>query len=151
MLLLSLVSAPFVRAQGESNATIKATVKFLEGGAKSSTIVDPEQRTAVETVTDAKDRMIRKTTFLLDDHNFAMAAIHYDARGAIRYKESYQRDSANHVVESRLTNGDGASLGRRVFTYVGDKVTTVQDFDAQGNLLTPAKPPSQARPDPKRR
>jgi hypothetical protein len=136
-LLFSLALAPLVRGQGESYATIKATTKYLEGGMKSNTIVDPEARTAVETLLDSKDRVVKKTTFLLDEKNFALGAIHYDAKGNIRYKESFTRDPAGHVIEAKFTTADGVPLGRRVFNFNGDKLVGGVDYDANDRVITP--------------
>jgi hypothetical protein len=136
-LLFSLALATFARAQGESYATIKATTKYLEGGMKSSTVVDPESRTAVETLMDSKDRVLKKTTFLLDERNLALGAIHYDAKGNIRYKETFARDPAGHVVEAKFTGPEGQPLGRRVFNFNGDKLIGGVDYDANGQVITP--------------
>jgi hypothetical protein len=150
LLLLSLAVAPCSFGQGESTAMIKARTKFLEGGMKSSTIVDPEQRTAVETLTDAKDRVLKKTTFMLDERNLAFAAIHYDGKGNIRYKETYQRDGAGNVVETKFTGADDKPLGRRVFNFHGNSVASIDDYDAQGKLMPKQTKIGPGKPDKKR-
>jgi len=151
--ITALLLAPLLHAfgQGEAAGVIKATTKLWEDGSKSTTIVDPDQRTAEETVTNAAGKTLRKITYLLDERNFALGAIHYDAKGGIRYKETYTRDAADHVIESAYAGPDGRALGRRVFVYRGDKLTGVEDYDAQGNKITPAQPASQARPDKHKR
>jgi hypothetical protein len=136
-LLFSLALAASARAQGEQFATIKATTKYLEGGMKSSTVVDPEARTAVETLTNSKDQVLKKTTFLLDERNFAIGAIHYDGKGNIRYKETFARDLAGNVVEAKFTSADGQPLGRRVFNFNGNKLVGGVDYDANGNVIAP--------------
>jgi hypothetical protein len=136
-LALALALAPLARGQGESYAAIKATTKYLDGGMKSSTVVDPESRTAVETLMDKQDRVLKKTTFLLDENNLALGAIHYDAKGNVRYKETFARDPAGHVVEAKFTGPEGQPLGRRVFNFNGDKFVGGVDYDANNQVITP--------------
>jgi hypothetical protein len=136
-LLLSLALATLARGQGESYAAIKATTKYLEGGMRSSTVVDPDARTAVETLTNSRDQVIKKTTFLLDERNLALGAIHYDGKGNVRYKETFARDLAGHVVEAKFTSADGLPLGRRVFNFNGDKLVGGVDYDANDNVINP--------------
>ncbi len=133
--------------QGEAEGVIKATTKLRPDGSQAITIVDPDQRTAEETLKNAAGKVMKKTVFLLDERNFALGAVHYDAKGGVFYKESFRRDSADHVVESSFTSADGKSLGRRVFNYRGDKVSGVEDYDANGNRIAAASTPSPARPD----
>jgi hypothetical protein len=136
-LLCSLAVAPLARGQSASSATIKATTKYLDGGWKSSTVVDAEARTAIETLTNSKDQVMQKTTFLLDEKNLALGAIHYDGKGNVRYKETFARDLAGHVVEAKFTSADGRPLGRRVFNFNGDKFVGGVDYDANDQVITP--------------
>jgi hypothetical protein len=154
-LLLALASlAVSTSAFAQGSDSIKATTKLRGDGSKVNTVIDPEQHTSVETVLDAKDRVIRKTTYLLDEKNLAMGAIHYDANGKMRYQEAYQRDSAGQLVEMRFTSPEGKYLGRRVYTLVG-KTLQADDYDAQGALIPTKKPAttstSAARPDKKKK
>lgn len=130
-------------APTSAGGVIKATTKLRPDGSSSTTIVDPDQRTAEETVRDASGKVQKKTTFLLDERNVAIGAVYYDAKGNIRYKESYQRDGADHVTETDFASPDGRSLGRRVFHYQGDKVVSFEDFDAAGNRIASTQPQSQ--------
>jgi hypothetical protein len=146
-LLLSAIAA---HAQ-ESYGTIRATTKLLEGGFKSTTITDPEKRTAEETIYDSKDKPLKKITYLLGEKDLAIGAIFADGKGNVTYKASYQRDAYGKVLESSFTAPDGRYLGKRIFTYgVGDKVIQVQDLDAQGRLIAPP-PTASGKPAKKRR
>lgn len=139
-----LLAAPLVRAQ-ETYGTIRATTKLREDGSKSTTIVDPEKRTAEETITDSGNKVLRKTTYLLGDHDLAVGAIFYNAKGVAIYQASYQRDAQGHVVESSFTSPDGRYLGKRLFVYgAKDAVSQVQDYDANGVLITSAAKPGAA-------
>jgi len=148
LLCLAILAAPLVPAfgQGDAAGVIKATTKLWEDGSKSTTIVDPDQRTAEETVTNAKGKVLRKVTYLLDERNLALGAIHYDQKGSVHYKETYTRDAADHIVEAAYSGADGRALGKRIFVYRGDKLSGVEDYDAQGNRIAPAQT-SPARPD----
>lgn len=136
-LLFSFAAASLARAQSGAPATIKATTKYLDGGYKSNTVVDAEARTAIETVLDSKNRVTQKTTFLLDENNLALGAIHYDAKGKVWYKETFARDLAGHVIEAKFSGPDGQPLGRRVFNFNGDKFVGGLDYDANGQVITP--------------
>lgn len=146
-----LAAAPALFAQGEPQGTIKATTKLRVDGTRATTIVDPDKRTAEETLTDSAGKLLKKTVFLLDDRNFANAAIHYDGKGNIRYKESYKRDGADRISESILFSKDDAPLGRRVFQYDTRGRAEIQDYDANGNLIARPQPVKPGRPDKKRR
>lgn len=142
-LLFSLAIVSPASAQGESFGPVKATVRYLDDGSRLTTVIDSEARTAVETLLAKKkpqektERVLRKTTYLLDEKDLALGAIHYDANGNIRYKETFARDFMGHVVETRLSSADGRPLGHRVFSFNGDKPTGVIDYDANGNVITP--------------
>ncbi|HEX5176360.1 MAG TPA: hypothetical protein VFV83_04980 [Chthoniobacteraceae bacterium] len=145
---LFLAAASSLRAQGEPQGTIKATTKLRPDGSRATTIVDPDKRTAEETVADSGGHILKKTVFLLDERNFAHAAIHYDAKGNIRYKENYRRDGSDRISESILFSKDDAPLGRRVFQYDTRGRAEIQDYDASGNLIVR---PKAAKPANKRR
>jgi hypothetical protein len=151
LLTALLLAAPFLRAQ-ETYGTIKATTKLRPDGSSTTTIVDPEKHTAEETVNDAAGKPLKKITYLLGDRDLAVGAIFADAKGNVIYKVSYQRDAYGHVVESSFTAPDGRYLGKRIFVFgAGDKVTEMQDYDANGQLIAPAAPAITGKPEKKRR
>lgn len=149
-LFVLLLAAPVARAQ-ESYGTIKSTTKLRADGSTSTTLIDPEKRTAEETISDANGKPLKKITYLLGERDLAIGAIFADGKGNVIYKASYLRDAYGHVTESSFTAPDGRYLGKRIFTYgAGDKVTQVQDFDAQGRLISPP-PTASGKPAKKRR
>ena len=99
--------------------------------------MDAEARTAIETLTNKKKEVVQKTTFLLDENNLALGAIHYDAKGNVRYKETFARDLAGHVIEAKFSGPEGQPLGRRVFNFNGDKFVGGVDYDAYDRVITP--------------
>jgi hypothetical protein len=141
-----LLAPPFVFAQDETYGTIKATTKLRADGSRSTTITDPDKRTAEETITNAAGKVLQKTTYLLGDRDLAVEAIFYDAKGKVVYKANYQRDGVGHVTEAAFTSPDDRYLGKRVFVYgAGDNATQVIDYDANGQIIPPAQPASKAK------
>ncbi len=136
---LPLLLAPALVAQ-EQYGTIKATVRIRGDGTKSTTIVDPDKHTAEETITDNANKPLKKTTYLLDENSVAMGAIFWDGKGNMLYRANYKRDDAGRVTEADFLSADNVPLGKRVFTYEGNAPTATQvaDYDANGQLLTPA-------------
>jgi predicted enzyme related to lactoylglutathione lyase len=131
----------------ESYGTIRATTKLRPDGTKATTIKDPDAHTAIETITDAKDHVLKKTTYLLDEGDMAMAAIFADSKGNVIYKASYQRDAVGRVTEASFTSADGRYLGKRVFVYgpTGDNATQTIDYDANGQMIAPKAVPKKKR------
>jgi hypothetical protein len=123
----------------------RSTIAADDGG-KITVEVIPDKRTVEQTVTDASGKVQEKTVCPLDDRNLAMGAVHYDAKGNVRYKEIFHRDASDRVTQINYTAADGKPLGHRVFNFQGDKVVSKDDYDAQGNLI----PPQQATPKPRR-
>jgi hypothetical protein len=139
--VLLFLAAPLVPAQ-ETYGTIRATTRLRPDGTKCTTIVNPDTHTADETIYDARNKVLKKTTYLLGDGDIAVGAIFYDAKGAVIYKASYQRDGAGRVTETAFTGPDGRYYGKRVFVYgvSGDNATQIIDYDANGQLIAQAQP-----------
>jgi hypothetical protein len=150
--LLLLALATFANAQSSTDGAIKATVTMLTDGRQKNTVVNPETRTSEETITDRKGKLISKTVYDLDDRGLPHIATFFDGKGKQLYKAEYQRDGADRIIGESYSSMNGQSLGRRVYTYSpgGRKVTRVDAYDANGNLVTPQKPAGPGRPDRKR-
>ena len=150
--LLLLALATFANAQSSTDGVIKVTVTMLTDGRHKSTIVNPETRTSEETIEDNKGRMLSKTTYQLDDRGQPHVATFFDGKGKALYKAEYQRDGADRIIGESYISMAGQSLGRRVYTYSagGRKVTKVDSYDANGNLVVPQKPVSRGRLDKKK-
>lgn len=150
-LLLALACAATVARAQESYGTIRSTTKLRPDGSTSNTVLDPEKRTAEETITDARGKVLQKITYLLGDGDVTIAAIFYDLKGNVKYKASYKRDAQNRIVESSFTSPDDQYLGKRKFIYGAGDTARVEDYDAQGILIT--RPQAVARPaaTPRRR
>ena len=149
--LLALgLSTPLLMQAQESGA-IKATTTLHPDGTQTVTVTDPEKRTTEETLQTSQGKVLRKTTYLLDDSNQPLGAIAYDAKGGILYRASYKRDGMNRIDEETISGPDGQMIRRRVYTFgANNKVTRVDEYDAKGNLLVPPKKTS-GRPDKKKR
>lgn len=141
VLLTALLFGAISAGAQESYGTIKATTKLRADGSTSTTILDPEKRTAEETLTDAKGKVTRKTTYILGERDLAIGAIFADAKGNVIYKVSYQRDALGRVIESSFSGPDGRYLGKRIFAFgVGDTVMRMDDYDANGVLIARPQP-----------
>ena len=150
--LLLLALATFAHAQSSTDGAIKATVTMLKDGTHKSTVVNPETRTSEETIEDNKGKVLSKTIYQLDDRGLPHIATFFDGKGKAYLKAEYQRDGADRIIGESYSSISGQSLGRRVYTYgpAGRKVTKVDSYDANGNLVTPQKPAGPGRPDRKK-
>ena len=135
LILALFLAAATVRAQ-ESYGTIKSTTKLHNDGSSSTTVVDPEKRTAEETLRDAKGKVVRTTTYILGEGDLAIGAVFSDPKGNVIYKASYQRDGMGRVIEASFTNPDGVYLGKRLFDFTGGPTARVEDYDAKGVLIS---------------
>jgi hypothetical protein len=149
--LVALVAAPFAFGQGEPLGTIKATTKLRRDGTRSTIILDPEKRTAEETFTDSAGKVLKKTVFTVNERNFSTGAVHYDAKGNVRYKEIYTLDGSDRISESQLFARDDRPLGKRIFHYDERGKAYIEDYDAKGNLIPAPQPVKPGRPDKKKR
>ena len=149
--LLLLALATFAQAQSSTDGAIKATVTMLKDGTHKSTVVNPETHSSVETIEDNKGKVLSKTVYDLDDRGLPRVATFFDKAGKPYMKAEYQRDGADRIIGESYSSVAGQSLGRRVYTYGpgGRKVTRVDSYDANGNLITPQKPAGPGRPDRK--
>jgi hypothetical protein len=140
LLALSALAVPAsVLLAQEQYGTIRVTVKRLPDGGQMTTKTDPEKHTTEEVTTDAGNKVLKKTTYLLDEGNLPTEAIFCDAKGNILYKTAYQRDTWGHVTEARFLAADDTYLGKRVFVYgANGQPTQVTDYDANGQMVTPA-------------
>ncbi len=150
--LLLLALAIFANAQSANDGVIKVTVTMLSDGRHKNTILNPETHTSEETIEDNKGRLLSKTVYALDDRGFPRTATFFDAKGKQLYKAEYQRDGSDRIIGETYSSMTGQSLGRRVYTYdsAGRKVTRVDSYDANGNLVAPQQPVKPGRPDKKK-
>lgn len=140
LLVAFLIAAPFALAQ-ENYGTIHVTTKLRPDGSKSTTKLDPDSHTAEETITDASNRVQRKTVYTLGENDVAVSATFYDGKGNAVYKATYTRDGAGRVTAAAFNTPDGRYLGKRLFVYTGSgDATQVIDYDANGQQIAAAQP-----------
>jgi YD repeat-containing protein len=152
VLLLSAAPAfaqDVAQPQTGAPGAIKATTRIMGDGSRATNIVNPDKREATETVTDAAGKMLRKTWFSLDERDFTTGAIHYDAKGNIRYKEAFKRDGADRITATYIYSKDDRLLGHRIYSYdAKGNVIRIDDYDAKGKLITstvPTEAPKQTK------
>jgi hypothetical protein len=149
----------------DSNDALRSTTAVRPDGSVMTTVVNPEAHTREETFSDASGYLLRSVLYLLDDRNVAISAIHYSIKPGfkpevirkpgtkpaepekiLRYKEVYKLDMSDRVVESTLTSANGAAMGRRVYAYDSKGRAQVQDYDANGLLISSSSAQPEAKP-----
>ena len=149
VLLFALAFLPLAAARAQG--PIKATTRMRPDGSMATTVLNPETRTSEETVTEAgtdlrPGKVLSKTIYFLNEQNFAKGATHLDGQGKVRYKESYKFDYSGKIMEATLFGPNNEPLGRRVFVYEGKaQPVRVEDYDANGNLLSGGRKPGPTR------
>jgi hypothetical protein len=137
---------------GQADAPIKATTTVHSDGTRTVTVMDPEKRTTEETTETSNGKVLRRTTYLLDDRNQPLGAIAYDGKGNVAYRSSYRRDGMDRIDEETVSNATGQVIRRRIYHYGGNnKVARIDEYDQAGNLIIPQRSSSAARPDKKKR
>lgn len=151
-LALSLLAASLAHAQLTKGDAIKATTTVNEDGTRKTLVVNPEEQSAEETYFDAAGKVAQRIVYPLDGRNQPLGAITYNAKGQIVAKSSYKRDESGRIGEETITNAAGQFLRRRVYSYsTQNKISRVDEYDANGNLLVPPKAASAGKPDKKKR
>lgn len=153
-LILCLAAAPLAQAQLTRGDAIKATTTVQADGSRSTLVVNPEAQSAEETFYDTAGKVTRKIVYPLDAQNQPIGAINYDAKGAIIAKSSYVRDELGRISEETITSPAGQMLRRRVYAYATqNKISRIDEYDANGVLIVPAKPEIRRAtiPDKKKR
>ena len=151
--LLLIAPAVGAHAQSSTGGAIKATVTMLPDGRQKNSLINPETHMAEEKMQDKNGKIYSRTVYELDERNLPHIATFYDGRDKVLYKAVYSRDGADRIAEEVYTSAAGKPLGRRVYTYGGkNRVTRVDDYDANGNLMVPQKQPQgRGKPDKKKR
>lgn len=131
------------------------TLSALADGTIKSKVVDAENHTMTETISDSKGAVIKKTRFFFDDNNWSKGAIHFGPKDVVKYKEVFKRDASGRLLETRLFDKDDKSLGKRICQYDGGgKLLRIDDYDTSDRLIAPtqrAVPASRAMPVKKAR
>ena len=140
-LVAFFLAAPFLSAQ-ENYGTIHVITKVMPDKSQVTTKMDPDSRTAEETVTDAANKVLKKTIYNYDENNVAVSATFYDAKGNATHKAAYTRDGAGRITEVAFSLPDGRYIGKRVYVYTGttaNKASQVIDYDADGKQTSVAQ------------
>jgi hypothetical protein len=152
-LALLLLLSPLAHAQLTKGDAIKATTTVHSDGTKSTLIVNPEAQSGEETFYDTGGKVTRKIVYPLDSQNQPLGAITYDAKGAVLAKSSYVRDASGRIGEETIMSAKGEFLRKRVYSYsTQNKISRVDEYDANGVLIIPPRPVPTGRgvPDKKK-
>jgi hypothetical protein len=117
-----------------------ATLPALGEATIKSKVVDAENQSVTETISDTKGRIIKKTRFFFDANNWSKGAIHFTTKDEVKYKEVFKRDASGRLLEAHLFDKDDRKLGRRIYHYDGSgKLIRIDDYDANGQAILPAR------------
>lgn len=147
-------AAPLAHAQLTKGDAIKATTTVHGDGSRSTLVVNPEAQSAEETFFDGAGKVTQRITYPLDAQNLPLGAITYNAKGQVVAKSSYKRDDNGRISEETITNATGQFLRRRLYSYsTQNKISRIDEYDANGVLIMPKKPASSGAgvPDKKRK
>lgn len=148
--ILFAATASLAHAQLTKGDAIKATTTVHSDGTKSTLVVNPEAQSAEETFYDTSGKVTGKIVYPLDPQNQPIGAITYNAKGVVVAKSSYQRDSSGRIGEETITSAAGQFLRRRVYSYSTlNKISRVDEYDANGVLIAP--PPKAAAAEKKKK
>ena len=115
-------------------------------------MAEPVAQSAEETFYDIGGKVTQKIVYPLDPQNQPIGAITYTAKGAVIAKSSYQRDASGRIGEETITSAAGQFLRRRVYSYsTQNKISRVDEYDANGVLIAPPVPPKAAVADKKKK
>jgi hypothetical protein len=139
--LVCLAVSPLAHAQLTKGDSIKATTTVHSDGSRSTLVVNPEAQSAEETFYDGAGKVTQRITYPLDERNQPLGAVTYNAKGQVIAKSSYKRDDSGRISEETITNPGGQFLRRRVYSYsTQNKISRIDEYDANGVLIVPKKP-----------
>jgi len=146
VLLLAALLPALAAAQDDGpDNTIHALTTLHEDGTKTVTITDPEKHTSEASTYDARDKLLEKIVYALDDQGQTATGVVYTAAGRPVFKTAYKRDDLNRITEEDDYTMDDQLIRRFVYEFRPDgKVARIRAFDSQGNELQA----SDARKDP---
>jgi antitoxin component YwqK of YwqJK toxin-antitoxin module len=142
------------RAQDSSSHAIKVTTLLHEDDTKTVTTTDPDQHTSESVTYTARDKVLQKIVYTLDENNVATSGNIYNAKGQFLFKAVYKRDAMSRVAEELDTTSDGQLIRRFVYEYgANGKVSRIRAYDASGNEMqqSPAKKDQKQAPPRRRR
>ena len=144
LIALAGVSGGLAQDEGSDNA-IHAITTLHEDGTKTVTITDPDKRTSEASTYDARDKLIQKIIYALDDNNRPATGVVYAKDNSPVLKTVYKHDDMNRLSEEDDYTMDDQLLRRFVYDFdsSGD-ITQIHTFDSQGNEVMP----TDARKDP---
>lgn len=137
-ILIAIALVPGVAAaqdDADSDA-IHAVTVIHEDGTKTSTITDPEKHSAEATTYDARDKVLEKIVYALDDTNQIASGIVYNANNRAVFKAAYKRDDMNRMAEEDDYTMNDQLLRRFVYEYgPTGRLVRIRAYDSQGNEM----------------
>jgi len=127
----------------EGGNPIKITTVFHGDGTRTDTTKDIDNRTEQAVTYNRNNQVIHKWVFALDYEGRQMEGVCYNAKDQIVARVSYKYNPFGHRSEMLEKSPTGVVLRRTIYhrdPATGSlRKTEVQEFDRQGNPLTPQK------------
>jgi hypothetical protein len=119
-----------------SDNAIHAITAIHEDGTKTVTITDPDKHSSEATTYDARDRVIEKIVYALDDNNSPITGVVYGPDNNPAFKTVYKHDDFNRISEEDDYTLDGQLIRRFTYDFGPDgNLRRIHAFDSQGNEL----------------
>jgi hypothetical protein len=114
---------------------VRVSIFTQPDGSKRITQSKPDQGEMEERIEDEKGRVLNRAVHKLDQRGLPVSTTYFDGKGNARYVAALRRDSADRIVEETYSSPTGASLGRCVNYWEGNRLIRVDSFNAAGNYI----------------
>jgi hypothetical protein len=124
-------------AQDDStDNAIHAITALHDDGSKTVTITDPDKHSSEASTYDARDHLIEKVVYVLDENNLPVSGTVSGPDGAPAFKAVYKHDDFNRISEEDDYTLDNQLLRRFTYEFGPDgKLRKIHGYDSQGNEL----------------
>lgn len=135
----------------QSDNTIHAITALHEDGTRTVTVTNPDNHSSEATTYDARNRLIEKVVYVLDDSNTPITGTVYGPDNQAAFKTTYKHDDYNRIIEEDDFTMDDQLIRRFTYDFGADgKLLRVRGFDSQGNELQQSEAVKDQRQTPPR-
>jgi len=150
-LVLFLVSALLLAilpafAQEAPVPGIKVTTLLREGGGRTETKTDFENRTGEAKTYDSKNKLIQRSTFTLDAQDRVAEETVYNPKDEVMGIVTFLYDAQGRRSEEFQKSPKGVLLRRLVYHFnAAGRVSGIDIYDGQGKLIQAAPTPRASK------
>ena len=138
LLFTSLLFLLPLAGQAQDDDTIHVVTTLRDDGSKIVTRFDPANHTSDASTYDARDHLLERVIYTLDEGNQPASGIVYTPNNKPAFKTAYKRDAAQRILEEDDYTLDDQLIRRFVYEYSGAKLARIRAFDSQGNEMQQA-------------